>query len=116
LKKYLLVEKNFNRQSVDGFIAQFRATIALTKLTQADIVQHSKEEERAESPNLGENLQMGQSITSAIPTKEPSSIVRDYIIPRKGQRLALLRLEFPATKQISTSLRVGSNYWLYSGR
>ena len=46
LKKYLLVEKNFNQQSVDGFIAQFRASIALTNLVQGDMLQEDKKEEK----------------------------------------------------------------------
>jgi hypothetical protein len=98
LKKYLLVEKNFNQQSVDGFIAQFRASIALTNLVQGDMLQEDKKEEKIISSNIGENLAMGQSVTLTAVPKDSSGLIRDYIIPRKGQRLAVLRLEFPATK------------------
>ena len=99
IRKYLLIEKNFNEQSVDGFIAQFRATIALTNLDKTNIVQHEKEEQKtAESQSLGENSNMPQSVTQVDATKQATTLTRDYIIPRKGQRLAVLRLEYPVTK------------------
>ncbi|MDD4052162.1 MAG: hypothetical protein PHR28_09740 [candidate division Zixibacteria bacterium] len=105
LRKYLLLEKNFNEQSVDYFIAQFRATIALTKLESGNKLSEDETNGKQKTSLLpGEGPQMGESMVTdpkiSQPGKQESpSLTRDYTIPRKEQRLAILRLEYPVTQE-----------------
>ncbi|MCX6827810.1 MAG: hypothetical protein NT002_00775 [candidate division Zixibacteria bacterium] len=103
LRKYLLLEKHFNELSVDSFIAQLRSTIALTK-PESDVKLSKDEQDEEKSPDKGV-IPMGESLLTKTET-EPKSVIspksdsltRDYTIPRKGQKLAILRLEYPITK------------------
>jgi len=54
LRNYLVWEKSFNEAFVDGFIAQFRATIAYANVTSSDNLagEHSEERESEEQPPM----------------------------------------------------------------
>lgn len=97
LRSYLVVEKRFNEQSVARFISDFRDTIAFTKLDSGSI-----SETEGQLPPMGEGLNTPQVKVQPLTPVTPSQVAPqflDFIIPRKGQRLAILRLEFPVTKE-----------------
>ena len=101
--------ERFNEQSVGRFISDFRATISFAKLTSGAILKTDDEEQKAQKdlktgtvlPPMGEGMSKPQVIEqpqtpSSAPKVAPQ--FRDFTIPRRGQRLAILRLEYPVTE------------------
>lgn len=106
LRKYLLIQKKFNEKSVDHFIAQFRATIDLTKLEPTPkIGDENTAGDKDKPPVGGKDSPMGESLDNTIvdpganKLKVGQPLIKDYSIPRKGQKQAILRLEYPVTQE-----------------
>lgn len=99
LKSLLVGEREFNPKSVDRAISAFRETISFADLS------YSKAKDDGDNgggQHGGREDAMGTAGTTLIPpgTQEneiPKSQLRDFAIPRKGQKLAILRLEFPVS-------------------
>jgi hypothetical protein len=96
LKRHLIVEKNFNATSVDGFIKQFRDTISFAKLSHSDKItitetEDSEKEEtmkptRTLEPNV---VQMsggfvGKSTLTAVPL-----VLREFTVPLSAGTISL---------------------------
>lgn len=96
LRSMLVSERGFNPNSVNQVIQGFRETIAFAGLTYDNSSDYT--------PNAfveaGKNAQ--KIFDMFDPTKTDDSPksereVRDYAIPRKGQKVAILRLEYPVS-------------------
>lgn len=85
LRSELVTEMGYSPKKVDGIVRDFKAT-----LDYADL-RPKPSTGRGESDDMG--VKMG-------PIVKPSedTVVRDYSIPRRDQKLAILRLEYPVTK------------------
>ncbi len=96
LKSQLVTEFNYSPKLVDSVIRDFRKTIKFAHLD-------SKAEKPTERPKnkMGETMpEMSDIITPTEGQQEAEKpVMRDYLIPRKGDKVAILRLESPVDKK-----------------
>ncbi|MFH1374014.1 MAG: hypothetical protein ABII79_09485 [bacterium] len=116
LKDYLIWELKFNDKSVDSFISQFRGTISFAKLDKSDILPIETESHGGSgSPEPQTSNSFGEQMNAVVAPKPVSALVsttgpkvlvtRDFSIPRKAGRLAILRLEYPISSQDIDQIR-----------
>ena len=110
LRQHLLIDLRFNPDSVGDFISELKETISFANLAKPDIL---PKEFSAETENKQEYLWEIKDHHMAADTgafKIQGSdvkmvITRDYAIPRKEGRLAILRLEYPISSQDISQIR-----------
>lgn len=92
----LLVSMDFNPKSVNKAVEAFRETIAF-----ADLRYEQGADEKPDDSNNGNGSGSGnEAMNLSTPKLEDRSPqVRDYAIPRKGQKVAILRLEYPVSAE-----------------
>lgn len=118
LRQFLVWQKGFNDKAVSGFISQFRATISFAKLEKGDILPIDRgngqpEQENGPKPQTPNSF--GEQMNNVVVTPPASAvagtagpkvlITRDFSIPRKAGRLAVLRLEYPISSQDIDQIR-----------
>ena len=86
LKNYLVWELSFNESFVDGFIAQFRGTIAFANITSSDNL-HGEDMEEPESE---ETQPMQQQATRAATTTQRTDALGAVIRPAEFRRMTEL--------------------------
>lgn len=92
LRHTLIFHYNFNEKSVDGFIKNFRATLKYAGITLGE--KTTRDENSDISVVKNETTENNMPKISNI---NKDTIVQDYVIPRKQDRIAVLRLEKPVT-------------------
>lgn len=99
LKDTLIWEYKFNEKSVDGFILNFRNTLSFAGIVPGEKIEENKEEEKGEEmklktgiPDLVHTTKTGDKV--AVEVK-----IKDYLIPRKNDKVAILRLENPVNNE-----------------
>lgn len=99
IKPYLLIQKNFNKSAVDGFLKNFRETISLAKLDSSDI---DNVKQLAEAPVVGavnkgaETVLPPASSYISIVKSTDSTVIRELPIPLEGGLSA--RIPFPISE------------------
>ncbi len=95
LRSQLVTEMRYSPKKVDTIISDFRKTIDFAGLSFAQ----SKPQGRPQD-TMGEAMTYtpGIDASEGIKTDSDPQKIRDYSIPRKGQKVAILRLEYPVTK------------------
>lgn len=98
LRSQLVIDMEFNQKSVDNAIRAFRETIEYAGLEFGLGKEESLETLRDESGGEMTMVQPGETLPKA------TGQIRDYSIPRRGQKLAVLRLEYPVTSDDITQI------------
>jgi hypothetical protein len=103
IRSYLLQERKelgtFNKDHVDSFISQFRATIAFAKLEQSDTIFQS--EEKNHSPNrwaTGGNPMVSSSAEAQKLTSGATGSIRELPVTLPSLQIAVLKLPVPMTE------------------
>lgn len=71
LRRYLLIDRNFNDAAVDPFIRQFRETVAFADLPNEDIIMAGEDDEMERKPGWGEKMAGPTQDTSLAKDKTP---------------------------------------------
>jgi hypothetical protein len=87
LKDVLLFDHDFNEKSVNGFIRDFKATIDFAQLEPHESFEIESEAEMIEDKPIIEN------------NGKMNSSIQDYVIPRKENKVAILKLEMPISNE-----------------
>ncbi len=90
LRAELILSSGFNAKAVNSFIADFRETLEFAKIKTGDLVS-----------NKGQSSDGNPPKTPLRTEHKPSSqegIVKEYLIPRKGDKLAVIQIEKPFSK------------------
>lgn len=104
LRDKLVFEFDFNEKSVDGFLADFRATLEYAELKPGQKLHtDSTLENLNEFENDIDSIEEEETETKKIVEKPKTKIedqkIKEYLIPRKGDKLALLKLEKPVSNE-----------------
>jgi hypothetical protein len=105
LKRHLIVEKNFNATSVDGFIKQFRDTISFAKLSPSDKITvnetDNSETTKAEEPLFMQALKNEKALAPLHASMAgfgaigaSMSVLREFTVPLSVGTVAL-RIPYP---------------------
>lgn len=123
LQQFLVWEKGFNDKYVSKFISLFRETISFAKLEKGDILPietgsrgGNGQPEQEDGPEPQTPNFFGEQMDNVVVTPQPASaatgtvgpkvlITRDFSIPRKAGRMAILRLEYPISSQDIDQIR-----------
>lgn len=115
VRSELIIEHGFDKKKVDRIIKALRETFEYARIG-LDGQQDDEaipEEDTDSEDIMGESM---GSVETKIGVKSDivqKSVVKDYSIPRKGNRTAIIRLEYPVTRddlnQISTWLKLMEN-------
>lgn len=89
LKDILLFDYNFNEKSVHGFIRDFKATIDFAHIEPHESFEFEREAE-------DKMIETESIISNKSNIKIP---IQDYAIPRKDNKVALLKLEMPVSNE-----------------
>jgi len=88
LQQELILNYGFNNKVVNSFIANFRETLDYAKIKTGDKINGSASQLEEKKPP--QKIQRKPSMQDAI--------IKEYEIPRKGNKLAVIQIEKPFTK------------------
>lgn len=107
LTSELVADHGFNAKKVDEAVKAFRDTVEFAKLgeeprgSEHSNDSHNGEDKHRENDRMPGWGEMGEEDMTPLNPENQSNkpVYRDYAIPRKQQRMAVLRLEYPVTQE-----------------
>lgn len=110
VKRYLVVDRRFNEQYVDGFIKQFKKTIKFANIKNGDTVALPQDDDvkEMEKPlfqqkNVMENFGAATDFNKLFPGTQAPPTMREFNFPLPAG-VATLKLPFPLTEEDFESL------------
>lgn len=100
LRDKLIWEFDFNEKAVDGFLEDFRSTLDYVDLkpgkkTFIDNTEENLDEVQDEPELMSNEVSAKRTPTEKLKQKIENQMIKEYLIPRKGDKLAMPKLEKP---------------------